>query len=262
MSDNYSGGAAAGGSGRGEGQTTIVGAKAGLSPEERQKLCDLMCKCGRIGVAIATKKGSRILRQKCIAERLNFANATSRVMNDGKPTEYMPEVPYDMRPIPPDPPVPIMEDDDPTTPVGRLLDWIKEKWPGKLGGYIKGKKAGLEQIRRPDVVVVNDPSLPPVQSNIKAVVEMKFDDDFGAGQEMAYKRIAGSKDKYVALKRADCPCDDEKRKGQPARSAQTQSDTDDLFDESAGGTHATGPFGFPPLSPVGPGPTSPGAAFP
>ncbi|PAJ83938.1 nuclease [Burkholderia ubonensis] len=256
MSGPYSGGSAVGGSGTGEGQTTVVGARRGLSPDEKKQLCDLMCKCGRIGVAIATKKGSRILRQKCVAGRLNLANTTSRVMT-GKPTEYLPEVPYDMRPKPPAPPVPIMEDDDPLTPVGGLLDWIQEKWPGKLGGYIKGKKAGLDQIRRPDVVIVNDPSQPPVQSNIKAVVEMKFDDGFGYGQEIAYKRIAGGDSKYVSLRRADCPCDDEKSQGKPARSTQTQSETDELFGTNTSGMNAAGPFGVPPVPPI-----SPGAAFP
>ncbi|MCL4670122.1 nuclease [Burkholderia pseudomallei] len=256
MSGPYSGGSAVGGSGSGEGQTTVVGARRGLSPDEKKQLCDLMCKCGRIGVAIATKRGSRILRQKCVAGRLNLANTTSRVMT-GKPTEYLPEVPYDMRPKPPAPPVPIMEDDDPLTPVGGLLDWIQEKWPGKLGGYIKGKKAGLDQIRRPDVVIVNDPSQPPVQSNIKAVVEMKFDDGFGYGQEIAYKRIAGGDSKYLSLRRADCPCDDEKSQGKPARSAQTQSETDELFGTNTSGMNVAGPFGVPPVPPI-----SPGAAFP
>ncbi|MGV4733221.1 nuclease [Burkholderia pseudomallei] len=175
----------------------------------------------------------------------------------GKPSEYLPEVPYDMRPKPPAPPVPIMEEDDPLTPVGGLLDWIQDKWPGKLGGYIKGKKAGLDQIRRPDVVIVNDPSQPPVQSNIKAVVEMKFDDGFGYGQEISYKRIAGGDSKYVSLKRADCPCDNEKPQGKPARSAQTQSETDELFGTNTSGMNAAGPFGVPPVPPI-----SPGAAFP
>ncbi|MBU9413712.1 nuclease [Burkholderia multivorans] len=260
MSSPYSGGSAVGGSTSGEGQTTVVGARRGLSPEEKKQLCDLMCKCGRIGVAIATKNGSRVLRQKCVADRLNFANATSRVMT-GKPTEYLPEVAYDMRPKPPAPPVPIMEDDDPLTPVGGLLNWIQEKWPGKLGGYIKAKKTGLDQIRRPDVVIVNDPSRPPVQSNIKAVVEMKFEDSFGYGQEISYKRIAGDDSKFVSLRRADCPCDDEEPKGKPARSAQTQSDTDELFGVDPGG-NALGPFGLPPMSPIGPGSAAPGAVFP
>ncbi|MCZ2900400.1 VRR-NUC domain-containing protein [Burkholderia thailandensis] len=250
----YSGGTAAGGMRTGDGQTTVVGAKSGMSAEDRKVLCSLMCKCGRIGVA--TRGGTRILRQKCVAQRLNFANETSRVLT-GKPTEYVPEVAYDMSPKPPAPPVPIMSDDDPLTPHNSLLDWIRDKWPGGIGGYVKGKKAGLDQVRRPDVVIVNDPSQPPVQSNIKAVVEMKFDDDFGKGQELAYKRIAGSDSKYAAVERADCGCGDEEPQAKPAQSAQTHSEAEDVFGDNAGGTARSGPFGMPPLPPG-----VPGIAFP
>ncbi|RAQ84740.1 nuclease [Burkholderia pseudomallei] len=256
MSGGYSGGSAVGGTGSGDGQTTVVGARSGLSPDERRKLCDLMCKCGRIGVAYPTKTGSRILRQKCVAQRLDADNNVSKAMT-GKPTEYVPEVPYDMSPKPPAPPVPIMLDDDPLTPHSSLIDWIRNQWPGGMGGYVKGKQAGLDQIRRPDVVIVNDPSQPPVQSNIKAVVEMKFDDNFGYGQEMSYRRIAGDNSKYVSLKRADCGCGDEEPQSKPARSAQTQTDVDELFGGKTGGMNTSGPSGVPPVPPI-----SPGLAFP
>lgn len=248
----YSGGSAPGNM-SGGGQTTVVGATTGLSDKDKQVLCRAMCKCDEIGVA--TRGGGRILRQTCVAQRLNAANATSIAMT-GKPTEYVPEVAYDMSPKPPAPPVPIMSDDDPSSPNGSLLDWIRESWPGGMKGYIQGKKAGLDQIRRPDVVIVNDPSQPPVQSNIKEVVEMKFDDDFGKGQELSYKRIAGDKSKYVALRRSQCGCSQEESQGQPARSTQTQSETDELFSGSEGGTARTTPFGLPPMSPVGPGATA------
>ncbi|WGS54918.1 nuclease (plasmid) [Paraburkholderia sp. D15] len=256
MSGGYSGGSSVGASAAGEGQTTVVGSRQGLSPEEKQKLCDLMCKCGRIGVIYPTKTGSRVLRQKCVAQRLDADNSVSKAMT-GKPTEYMPEVAYDMSPKPPEPPVPIMSDHDPLTRHSSMIDWIRSQWPGGMGGYVKGKKAGLDQIRRPDVVIVNDPNQPPVQSNIKAVVEMKFDDEFGYGQEMSYRRIAGDKSKYVALKRADCGCGDDDPQKTTARSAKTQTDMDELFGNKAGGLNASGPFGLPSIPPV-----SPGAAFP
>nr|WP_244106587.1 nuclease [Paraburkholderia phenazinium] len=150
-----------------------------------------------------------------------------------------------------------MSDDDPLTPHSSLIDWIRNQWPGGMGGYVKGKQVGQDQIRRPDVVIVNDPTQPPVQSNIKAVVEMKFDDGFGYGQEMSYRRIAGDNSKYVSLKRADCECGDEDSQSKPARSAQTQTDMDELFGGKTGGMNTTGPFGVPPVPPV-----SPGIAFP
>ncbi|NTZ86235.1 VRR-NUC domain-containing protein [Burkholderia metallica] len=248
MSGPYSGGSAVGGSGSGEGRTTIVGAKAGLSPDDKKVLCDALCKCSSIGVA--TRGGGRILRQACVAQRLDLANETSRMMN-GKSTEYLPEVSYDMRQ---EPPAPIMSDDDPLQPHDSLLDWIRDKWPGRMGGYRRDKRAGGPGVRRPDVVIVNDPSQPPVQSNIKKVVEMKFDDTFGNGQQRAYIRIAGSESKYVPLSRADCGCSERQSETQSAHATQSHSATDDVFENNAGSQRSTGPFGLP-LPPQNPGVT-------
>nr|WP_244111905.1 VRR-NUC domain-containing protein [Burkholderia diffusa] len=175
-------------------------------------------------------------------------------MMSGKPTEYLPEVSYDMRQ---DPPTPIMSDDDPLQPHDSLLDWIRDKWPGRMGGYRRDKRAGGPGVRRPDVVIVNDPSQPPVQSNIKKVVEMKFDDGFGKGQRDSYIRIAGSRSKYVPLSRANCGCSDKKSDAQSARSTQSHSATDDVFEHDAASHSRMGPSGVP-LPPQNPG----GTVFP
>ncbi|MCS6480194.1 VRR-NUC domain-containing protein [Burkholderia thailandensis] len=246
MSGGYSGGSAVGGSGSGDGQTTVVGATEGLSPNDKKVLCDALCKCSAIGVA--TRGGGRILRQACVAQRLDVANETSRMMS-GNPTEYLPEVSYDMRQ---EPPAPIMSDDDPLQPHGSLLDWIRDKWPGRIGGYRRDKAAGGPGVRRPDVVIVNDPSQPPVQSNIKKVVEMKFDDGFGKGQRDSYVRIAGSRSKYAPLSRANCGCSDKQSEAQSARSTQSHSATDDVFGNDAGSHSSMGPSGLP-LPPQTPG---------
>ncbi|WP_080424645.1 VRR-NUC domain-containing protein [Burkholderia ubonensis] len=248
MSGPYSGSSAVGGSASG-GQTTVVGATEGLSPYDRKVLCNALCKCSSIG--IATRGGGRILRQACVAQRLDLANETSRMMS-GKPTEYLPEVSYDMRQ---DPPTPIMSDDDPLQPHDSLLDWIRDKWPGRMGGYRRDKRAGGPGVRRPDVVIVNDPSQPPVQSNIKKVVEMKFDDGFGKGQRDSYIRIAGSRSKYAPLSRANCGCSDKKSDAQSARSTQSHSATDDVFGDDAGSHSRMGPSGMP-LPPQNPGVTA------
>lgn len=205
-----------------------------------------MCKCNKIGVA--TKGGNRILRQTCVAQRLNAANATSIAMS-GKPTEYLPEVAYDMSPTPPAPPVPIMSEDSPLVPHNVLPEWIRERWPGGMRGYRAGKKAGLDQIRRPDVVIVNDPSQPPVQSNIRAVVEMKFDDEFGRGQEYSYRRIAGNSSKFVPLRRSKCGCRDEEPEARPVQSTQAESELDEFFSKSAKGMNRASPAGLPPPPP-------------
>lgn len=241
----YSGGSASGNPARG-GKTTVVGARKGLTAADKAMLCPVMCKCN--GMGVWTRGGGRLLRQKCVKERIDFENERS-VEKTGEKTPYIPEISYNMTT---EPPSPIMSDDDPLVPHDNLLEYIRNSWPGKMAGYLAGKRAGKIQTRRPDVVVVNDPSQPPVQSNIRAVVEMKFDDDFGLGQEDAYRRIAGDDDKYAPLDRADCGCGDEKRARQPARSAQTHSETEDIFGDAPSKSSRT-PLGLPPAP--GPGPT-------
>ncbi len=251
----YAGSSASGSMKDGDGHTTVVGAPGGLSGKDKEVLCNVMCNCKRIGVATRpdARGNSRILRQSCVAQRLNAMNEAS-IDAYGAPTEYRPEVAYDMSPTPPAPPVPIMSDEDPLTPHTSLMDWIWVSWPGRMRGYLEGKKAGIEQIRRPDVVIVRDPSQPPVQSNIKSIVEMKFDDLPGKGQLEAYVRIAGDKSKVVTMKPADCGCRDEDPEAKPVRSTQAQSEVDELFGTRAGGMSRATPAGLPSLPP--------GLAFP
>ncbi|OXI88546.1 nuclease [Burkholderia sp. AU33423] len=258
MSGGYSGGSAVGGSATGNGQTTVVGARKGITQEDKAFLCRVMCDCGRIGVW--TRGGGRLQRQKCVEQRVDADNDRS-VEATGQKTVYVPEVNYNMIAKPPSP---IMSNDDPLEPHGDLLDYIRNSWPGKMKGYLEGKRAGLDQTRRPDVVIVYDPSQPPEQSNIRAVIEMKFEDQLTRGQASDYIKIAGDEAKYVPLKKAQCGCPDEDAEKEPARSTQrsTSTDTEELFGGNAGGAHKTGPLGLPQLPPVGPGPAAPGIALP
>ncbi|HIC7214005.1 VRR-NUC domain-containing protein [Burkholderia stabilis] len=257
MSDLYSGGSAAGGSSSG-GRTTVVGARKGITPDDKAFLCRVMCDCGKMGVW--TRGGGQLRRQKCVEQRIDAENTRS-VEETGKKTVYVPEVTYNMTTKPP---TPIMSKDDPMEPHKDLLDYIRNSWPGKMKGYLEGKRAGIDQTRRPDVVIVHNPSLPPEQSNLRAVIEMKFDDELRRGQAADYINIAGNESKYVPLKKAQCGCPDEDAEKEPARSPQrsTSTDMEELFGGNAGGSHKTGPLGLPPLPPVGPGPASPGFALP
>ena len=257
MTGYYSGGEAPGGMSA-SGQTTVVGARAGITPEDEALLCRIMCNCDKIGVW--TRGGGRVQRQKCVEQRIDAENARS-VAETGRKTGYVPEVNYNMTTKPPSP---IMSADDPVKPHDDLLGYIFNDWPGKMKGYLHGKQAGIDQIRRPDVVIVHDPDQPPEQSNIRAVIEMKFDDALTRGQAADYIKIAGDEAKYVPLKKAQCGCPDKDAEKEPAPSTQrsTTSDTDELFGGNAGGAHRTGPFGLPPLPPVGPGPASPGIGLP
>jgi hypothetical protein len=69
-------------------------------------------------------------------------------------------------------------------------------------------------VRRPDVVIVNDPSKPPTQNNLAAVVEMKFQADSPKpGQIEAYQEIAGGDaNRVVELNESECNCKPEKKK--------------------------------------------------
>lgn len=221
-----------------EGQTTQVGASAArLSPKDREILCHTFCKCRQIGVA--TKAG-RVQRQRCVQQRLDLANAASK-METGVPTEYRPEQPYDMTT---EPPSPIMDYDDPLEPRSSIRQWIRDVWPSKGKTYQSG------DVRRPDVVIVNDPSQPPVQSNIKTVVEMKFPGDrYGPDQEDDYIEIAGSPSKFAHLGAAECGCgDDGQKQTSSSKQRAPQSDLDELY---GGGSSAPG---SPPLPPTPPAP--------
>ncbi|UKD13058.1 VRR-NUC domain-containing protein [Burkholderia aenigmatica] len=179
--------------------------------------------------------------------RLGVKNAASKLENGGIPTEYRPEQPYDMTTTPPEP---IMDYDEPLEPNSGIRKWLKDVWPSKGKKYKKG------DVRRPDVVIVYDPAVPPVQSNIKTVVEMKFPGDrYGPDQEDDYIEIAGGPSKFVHLGAADCGCGDDDGKKATSRSRQSarQSELDDLFGDSSSAP------GSPPLPTV---PSFPLPAFP
>ncbi|KVG66663.1 VRR-NUC domain-containing protein [Burkholderia multivorans] len=221
-----------------EGQTTQVGASAArLSAKDREILCRTFCKCRQIGVA--TKAGA-VQRQRCVEQRLGLANEVSK-METGSPTEYRPEQPYDMTTSPPSP---IMDYDDPLEPHSSIRQWIRDVWPSKGTKYQSGN------VRRPDVVIVKDPSQPPVQSNIKTVVEMKFPGDrYGPDQEDDYIEIAGGPSKFAHLGAAECGCgdDDGQKRTSSSRQRAPQSDLDELY---GGGSSAPGGPPLPPISPA------------
>ncbi|MCC6552098.1 MAG: hypothetical protein IT372_03625, partial [Polyangiaceae bacterium] len=105
----------------------------------------------------------------------------------GGMSPYKPEVPYDMSKTPPEP---IMSNNDPSRPTTK----------NPSGSKI------------PDVVVVNDPSKPPTQDNIKEVIEIKFRDRLTKDQIESYRDIAGSDEKLRVLDPDECGCPMPKRR--------------------------------------------------
>jgi hypothetical protein len=137
---------------------------------EAQHICDVKCDCQATGGG-----------QACISARLAAEDAAT-----GYNSPIKPEVPFNMNPAGGGPPTPYMSQNDPRRATTR--------W------WIKGS-------RRPDAVVVCDPTQPFCGENIKAVIEVKLgDDDWGAGQQDAYKEIGGGRD-VIEINEETCKCD-------------------------------------------------------
>jgi hypothetical protein len=92
--------------------------------------------------------------------------------------------------------------------------------------------------RRPDAVVLKDPSSPAVQGNLKAVIEVKIypGDRWRKGQKQAYEKIAGDPDKVVEINNRNCPCsddDDNRRVPDPVLSPDEEEETSPQADDAS-----------------------------
>jgi hypothetical protein len=179
-----------------QGTTTIVRlTKPKLDIPDKVVICPIVCKCCE---APDVGADGRSLKQACVSKALGAIDKAS----DNK-SWYKPEVNYDMTKSPPSP---IMSSDSETKAHDWLPGWIK-KWWGADDEH-PPFRAGAGMIRRPDVVIVKDPSRSPVQDNIKQVVEIKFPPDSVSPEQQAdYESIAGDPNKVVTLKPGDCDCD-------------------------------------------------------
>jgi hypothetical protein len=170
-----------------------------LDAKDKKVLCSAICKCKDTpGIG----KDGRSLKQSCVSGRLK---ALDGVLDHRSP--YKPEVNYDMTK---QPPAPIMDSGVETKGHDWLPGWITKYWskPDEQGAVRPPFQAGEGMIRRPDVVIVNDPVKPPTQDNIKQVVEIKFPPDKrDLRQNAAYTQIAGDENKLVLMGPEDCDCD-------------------------------------------------------
>ena len=167
-----------------------------LDPKDKEILCSAICYCNYNPNKGKTQNN---LYQSCVSERLKEMD---EMMFNQSP--YKPEITYDMHTAPPEP---IMNKNILTKGHEYVWGWIKKNWLNdKFYVYEKGQ--GMS--RRPDVVIVKAPNLPPTQDNIKHVVEIKFGTDvFGPEQEKAYEQIAGDHKKVKVLDPDECGCSDD-----------------------------------------------------
>jgi VRR-NUC domain len=182
-----------------EGTTTVVKInEPDIEPLDKKVLCAAMCKCDK---APNVGADGRQLKQACVAATMKEVDKQL----DYK-SLYKQEINYDMTKNPPEP---IMDKAVPTKGHDWLPGWIANRF-GKSDDPSTPSipfKAGTGQIRRPDVVIVKDPSKPPTQDNIKQIVEMKFPpDQRSAEQEAEYKKIAGASADVKVLEPSDCDC--------------------------------------------------------
>lgn len=179
-----------------EGTTTVVRiSEPQLDAVDKKVLCSAMCRCDK---APNVGANGQQLKQACVAEHMK---GLDRLLEHRSP--YKQEINYDMTKRPP---APVMDNGVQT----KGHDWL----PGWIGKYWNEDpkrppfQAGEGMIRRPDVVIVNDPTKPPTQDNIKQIVEMKFPPDgMSEKQAKAYQTIAGDQRKLVTLKPDNCDCD-------------------------------------------------------
>ncbi|GEM_PF-788627 len=144
----------------------------------------------------------RNLKQACVAQRLGELDEILQ-----KRSPYKPEVSYDMTK---NPPQPILDSQTGSSPHGWIPGWIRKYWDEDPEH--PPFKPGKGMIRRPDVVIVKDPTKPPTRDNIKQVVEMKFPPDPASNEQKdAYAEITQDDQKVVVLKATECDCNQQEQ---------------------------------------------------
>jgi hypothetical protein len=177
-----------------------------LSPEDTNYLCQKICFCS-INAKIG--KVGQFLYQRCVTKSIQFDCEAS-----GHIWRYKGEVGYNMKLTPPKPLLGKNGIHPSSFPLGAA---IREKvFSLSKQDLESGPQIGL--LRIPDVIIVKDKSnFSLEQSNIEMVVEIKFPrDTLKKGQQIAYEKIAGNKNKFKLLETSECQCKPrEEKKRQP-----------------------------------------------
>ncbi len=166
--------------------------QAAATPGDKEILCAVVCFCHWRGGKTACVRN--VLATPIYRGGIRCWDP--RPAPPGYPAVYV-EVPYWMD----RPPRPVMTNFPSATRKDAAGNPLPLPW---------GDRPSLGGTRRPDIVVVKDPTRPPTHANIKDVYEVKFPpDDWGPGQKKAYGRIAG-KDP-ILLDPKECGCKRDQR---------------------------------------------------
>jgi len=214
-----------------------------LAEAHKRVLCEVLCCCGSpAGASItggweeeiqeedghAEAKGSKRSagKQACVETALN--NYEQQSFETGYASTQKAEVSYNMQF---ERPVPLMEKTGPgSDSADPDLDMLTNKKLGRgrfahmanraekefdpnfrrAAPYYdskSGKKISEYRVRRPDVTVVRDPSVPPISGNLLKIFEMKFPPDRrDLEQDEDYIDIAGGRQNYQVLTPGEGSC--------------------------------------------------------
>lgn len=186
-------------------------------------LCEVMCCCSNnpcTGSEVGTNQ-----RQGCVSATLQAADEKLNHQS-----RYKPEISYNMDT---NPPSPFMHRDG----LDQDTTQKSDRWQTRAQQEIPGYKPNKGKVRRPDIIIVKDPSKPPYQDNIDRIMEMKFKGDrWGRGQKIDYERIAGDDEKLKLMKEGgDCSCSGDDGEKQPVLvpGPETQESEDSAVDWGA-----------------------------
>ena len=180
-----------------DGATTPVRlGQASMTPADKKVLCSALCQCDALHDG---GKDGKQGKQGCVAGRLQALDQPL-----GHRSPYRQGISYDMTQSPP---APLMDSGTAAKGHPYLPGWLR-MYRGTAPKHAPPFKAGQGLIRRPDVVIVHDPSRPPTQDNIRQIVTMKFPPDtISTVQVDACRKIAGDRATLKILAPGECECE-------------------------------------------------------
>jgi hypothetical protein len=155
-------------------------------------LCRIICGCDKAPVRSST--GGSELKEFCVKKALLAQDSTLQ-----NKSRIKPEIPYNMTT---DPPSPLLHRGLGLAPTENLMTRMIQE-----GLKSAGQNGGLYQVRVPDVIIARDLSQPLTAGNLKAVVEIKFNNQaYEKNQIRDYEKIAGDPNRMIELSPEECKC--------------------------------------------------------
>lgn len=175
-------------------------------------ICSVVCFCDKN--PIKSSSGKSDLKEECVKITLLSGNDALEISGDNdlqNLSTIKPEIPYNMTTSPPTPLLHRADDGNlkPTERLGKRM--LQEGLKAAV------RNNGIYEVRIPDVIVVNDLSKPLVAGNLKAVVEIKFNNQSRNQYQISdYEEIAGDPNRVVELDPKKCGCADQPKR-EPVR---------------------------------------------